>query len=303
MMSAYKSSTLKLSSDQLGSNTYQVDINNLGVTETSTLPIVSTAKSFKFVNSSGETVDDLVNEVISINQKIVNNKQTLLSKIQLEEERRKTHDKNLNDTLDQEIADRKTAVKNLVSNLEIEKATREALINDEIKTRLMVVAQLNTSLNAEIVERKLELENIKAALQKEVADRVESINLEELARIDSKSSLTYLFNSKYDDLKNLIDTNQKTQENAVDTITNLLKKEEETRTAELAVEKIRIDNLLLSFNIDEAKLTNVISSYSAADTDIMDRINGLTTSLSTLSSDLMNLKNIVVTALTLAPST
>ena len=68
--------------------------------------------------------------------------------------------------------------------------------------------------------------------------------------------------------------NQKTQENAVDTITNLLKKEEETRTTELAFEKARIDNLLTSFNIDEVKLTNVISSYAAADTDIMDRING-----------------------------
>ena len=35
----------------------------------------------------------------------------------------------------------------------------------------------------------------------------------------------------------------------------------------------------------------------------MDRINGLTTSLSTLSTDLMHLKNVVQTALTLAPST
>lgn len=303
MMYGYKSSTIKLSSDQLGSNTYQVDINNSVVTETSTLPIVSTAKSFKFVNSDGTNIEDLVTEVLTIKKKIVDNKQNLLNKIELEEERRKTHDKNLTETLDQEITDRKNAVKNLLSNLEIEKATREALINDEIKTRLTVVAQLNTSLNVEIIERKLELENIKIALQKEVDDRVKSIDLQELARIDGNSSLTHLFNSKYDELKTLIDNNQKTQENAVDTITNLLKKEEETRTTELAFEKTRIDNLLTSFNIDEVKLTNVISSYAAADTDIMDRINGLTSSLSTLSTDLIHLKNVVQTALTLAPST
>jgi hypothetical protein len=301
-MYGYKSSTIKLSSDQLGSNTYQVDISNSVVTETSTLPIVSTAKSFKFVNSDGTNIEDLVTEVLTIKSKIVDNKQSLLNKIEVEEERRKTHDKNLNETLDQEITNRKNAVKNLLSNLEIEKATREALINEEIKTRLTVVAQLNTSLNVEIIERKLELDNIKIALQKEVDDRVKSIDLQELSRIDGNSSLTHLFNSKYDELKTLIDNNQKTQENAVDTITNLLRKEEETRTTELAFEKNRIDNLLTSFNIDEVKLTHVISSYAAADTDIMDRINGLTTSLSTLSTDLIHLKNVVQTALTLAPS-
>ena len=158
-------------------------------------------------------------------------------------------------------------------------------------------APINSNNCCQTISMRKQIEALKVQLEKlETQTSPGKIATLEKSIFLIETTLSNFSNRNDDNILNL--------ENCISTIeVNLLKKEEETRTTKLAFEKTRIDNLLTSFNIDEAKLTNVINSYSAADTDIMDRINGLTTSLSTLSTDLMHLKNVVQTALTLAPST
>jgi hypothetical protein len=298
-MATIYSKKLTLASDTTGIIQSTITVSDTFVQKNSNVPIVMSAPSIGFTNTTtDQIIDDVVGSYQTILSTIATNKATGLYLLDAETANRVAGDvKNAAD-LSTENATRVAQGVTLSSAIAAESAARAALLAAESAARVAAVADAQSLLDAEIAARIV----ADQLLDTKVTDSVSASNTALLTEVDNRIAgdlgNQVLLDSKYAQIMSSITDEASALVNSKSILQGKIDLQVAARVDGVNVQKTRVDEIVVSLGVDEAALLQTVAAYAAADVSIQTQIDNLTNLFNGFNYNFNLLKTKVDNALT-----
>jgi hypothetical protein len=298
-MATIYSKKLTLASDTTGIIQSTITVSDTFVQKNSNVPIVMSAPSIGFTNTTtDQIIDDVVGSYQTILSTIATNKATGLYLLDAETANRVAGDvKNAAD-LSTENATRVAQGVTLSSAIAAESAARAALLAAESAARVAAVADAQSLLDAEIAARIV----ADQLLDTKVTDSVSAASTALLTEVDNRIAgdlgNQVLLDSKYAQIMSSITDEASALVNSKSILQGKIDLQVAARVDGVNVQKTRVDGIVVSLGVDEAALLQTVAAYAAADVSIQTQIDNLTNLFNGFNYNFNLLKTKVDNALT-----
>ena len=298
-MATIYSKKLTLASDTTGIIQSTITVSDTFVQKNSNVPIVMSAPSISFTNTTtDQIIDDVVGSYQTILSTIATNKATGLYLLDAETANRVAGDvKNAAD-LSTENATRVAQGVTLSSAIAAESAARAALLAAESAARVAAVADAQSLLDVEIAERIV----ADQLLDTKVTDSVSASNTALLTEVDNRIAgdlgNQVLLDSKYAQIMSSITDEASALVNSTSILQGKIDLQVAARVDGVNVQKTRVDGIVVSLGVDEVALLQTVAAYTAADVSIQTQITNLTNLFNGFNYNFNLLKTKVDNALT-----
>jgi hypothetical protein len=298
-MATIYSKKLTLASDTTGIIQSTITVSDTFVQKNSNVPIVMSAPSISFTNTTtDQIIDDVVGSYQTILSTIATNKATGLYLLDAETANRVAGDvKNAAD-LSTENATRVAQGVTLSSAIAAESAARAALLAAESAARVAAVADAQSLLDAEIAARIV----ADQLLDTKVTDSVSAASTALLTEVDNRIAgdlgNQVLLDSKYAQIMSSITDEASALVNSTSILQGKIDLQVAARVDGVNVQKTRVDEIVVSLGVDEAALLQTVAAYTAADVSIQTQITNLTNLFNGFNYNFNLLKTKVDNALT-----
>ena len=292
------SNALNLYHEQTETNPYNITINNNSIIEFSTTPIQESAASIKFIRSTdGQYINDICTEFNSISTELSTNRSLALSLLSEASADRIIDDRLFNTNLTTEKNTRIAAYNSIASNIvnnDTEKNTQIAAVSS---SRVVSLYTLTNNINSQIDERKSSDTNLNSSLNTFVNSNNAALDVRRIQRIIDDSTIESSINGTFTILNNNNDAHKTTRVSDMNIVQSSLNTEISNFSDQLDVETSRITALIARLATDTQNINQTITNYENADTNILNSIIGLNSTLTTLNDNFLLLKNKVDTAI------
>jgi hypothetical protein len=296
-MSSIRSSTLNLYSCLDGTHSYQQKVLSDKIILTSDLPVVETATKFDLVNANGHQVLDVVETILAIKQKSIDDALMCESKMATERAFTVAQVAAVNSALDTEVSERKQDILEVEAAITAETGARTAALNLEIQSRAGADAIHTANLTAEIARATAAEALVQSNLDAKVI-ALNDVDIELQSDIDAEitraTAAEVLVQSN-------LNAETTARSNADEALSALIAAEVAARTAAVLVEKNRIDLLLSTNNINYESLLAMINAYQTGNTSLLSQISNMNILIQNLQSGLATNTIKLDTALNNAP--
>jgi hypothetical protein len=281
-MSTIRSSTLNLYSCIDGDHLYQQKVLSDKITLTANLPVVESATKFDLVNSNGHQVLDVVETILAIKQKSIDDALMCESKMATERAFTVAQVAAVNSTLATEVSERNQDILEVEAAITAETGARQAALTLEIQSRAGADAVLQSNLTSEIA-RAIAAEE---ALQTNINDQVVAVTAVGVQiQADITAEITRATAAELLLQSNL--TAETTARADADTaLSALIDVEVAARNAAVLVERNRINTLLSSNGINYSNLLEMINAYQTGNTSLLSQISSMNSLIQNLQSGL-----------------
>jgi hypothetical protein len=296
-MSSIRSSTLNLYSCLDGSHSYQQKVLSDKITLTSDLPVVETATKFDLVNANGHQVLDVVETILAIKQKSIDDALMCESKMATERAFTVAQVAAVNSALATEVSERTQDILEVEAAITAETGARTAALNLEIQSRAGADAIHTANLTSEIARATA----AEALVQSNLDAQVLALNAVDIElQSDINDEITRATAAEVLVQSNL-NAETTARSNADEALSALIAAETAARNAAILVERNRINTLLESNNINYESLLEMINAYQTGNTSLLSQISNMNTLIQNLQSGLASNTIKLDTALNNAP--
>jgi len=297
MSTSIRSSTLNLYSCIDGDHSYQQKVLSDKITLTANLPVVESATKFDLVNANGHQVLDVVETILAIKQKSIDDALMCESKIATERSFTVAQVAAVNSALTTEVSERKQDILEVEALITAETGARTAALNLEIQSRAGADAIHTANLTSEIARATAAEALVQSNLNAQVI-ALTAVDVELQSDIDAE--ITRATAAEVLAQSNV--TAETTARSLADeALTALINAEAAARTAAVLVERNRINTLLASSGINYDALLEMINAYQTGNTSLLSQVSSMNTLIQNLQSGLASNTIKLDTALNNAP--
>jgi len=292
------SNTLKLYHEQNESNPYNITVNNNSISEFSTTPIQESAASIKFIRSTdGQYINDICTEFNSISTELSTNRSLALTLLGDATADRIIGDRLFNTNLTIEKNARIAGYNAIASNIVTNNTATNTQIAAVSSSRVVSLYTLTNNINSQRDERKSSDTDLTSSLNTFVNSNNAALDVRRIQRIIDDSTIESSINGTFTILNNSNDAHKTKRVSDMNIVQSSLNTEIANFSDQLDLETSRISALIARLATDTQNINQTITNYQNADTNILDSIIGLNSTLTTLNNNFLLLKDKVDTAI------